>query len=85
MNTIPVTEKRELKWKLKDGTLVPIKNLNDRQLQNFRKIAAKKVDDFYRNYEFFSEILECMDDELQDRISRMKEQLELLEKAKQEV
>lgn len=85
MNTIPVTEKRELKWKLKDGTLVPIKNLNDQQLQNFRKIAAKKVDDFYRNYEFFSEILECMDDELQDRISRMKEQLELLEKAKQEV
>ena len=85
MNTIPVTEKRELKWKLKDGTLVPIKNLNDQQLQNFRKIAAKKVDDFYRNYEFFSEILECMDDELQDRISRMKEQIELLEKAKQEV
>lgn len=85
MNTIPVTEKRELKWKLKDGTLVPIKDLNDQQLQNFRKIAAKKVDDFYRNYEFFSEILECMDDELQDRISRMKEQLELLEKAKQEV
>lgn len=85
MNTIPVTEKRELKWKLKDGTLVPIKNLNDQQLQNFRKIAAKKVDDFYRNYEFFSEILECMDDELQNRISRMKEQLELLEKAKQEV
>lgn len=85
MNTIPVTEQRELKWKLKDGTLVPIKNLNDQQLQNFRKIAAKKVDDFYRNYEFFSEILECMDDELQNRISRMKEQLELLEKAKQEV
>ena len=85
MNQIPITQKRELKWKLKDGSLIPIKDLNDQQLQNFRKIAAKKVDDFYRNYEFFSEMLECMDDELQDRISIMKEQLELLEKAKQEV
>lgn len=85
MNQIPVTQKRELKWKLKDGSLIPIKDLNDQQLQNFRKIAAKKVDDFYRNYEFFSEILECMDDELQDRISKMKEQLELLQKVQEEI
>ena len=85
MNQIPVTQKRELKWKLKDGSLIPIKDLNDQQLQNFRKIAAKKVDDFYRNYEFFSEILECMDDELQDRISKVKEQLELLQKVQEEI
>jgi hypothetical protein len=85
MNQIPVTQQRELKWKLKDGTLVPIKDLNDQQLQNFRKIAAKKVDDFYRNYEFFSEILECMDDELQNRIFKIKYQLELLEKVQAEI
>lgn len=85
MNQIPVSQQRELKWKLKDGNLIAIKDLNDNQLQHFRKIAAKKVDDFYRNYEFFSELLNSMDEELINRISKVKHQLELLEKSKEEI
>lgn len=85
MNQIPVSQQRELKWKLKDGNLISIKDLNDDQLQHFRKIAAKKVDDFYRNYEFFSELLNSMDEELVNRISKVKHQLELLEKSKEEI
>lgn len=79
MNQIPVSQQRELKWKLKDGSLIPIKELNNNQLQHFRKITVKKINEFYRNYEFFSEMLECMDDELQDRISKVKENIELLQ------
>jgi len=56
MTTVPVNETTELKWKLADGTLRPINELTEEELANSRKICAKRVENYYRNYEFKSSL-----------------------------
>jgi hypothetical protein len=63
-----VTEHKELKWKTLDGKLIPLKDLTNQELKQFRKIAAKKVEDYYRNWEFFSSLLEQMDEQVHTRL-----------------
>jgi hypothetical protein len=81
----PVSQQRELSWKTKEGILIPINKLTTEQLQAYRKIAAKNVDNYYRNYEFFSEILEQMDNEIHSRIEVIEQQLIKLKKVEAEI
>lgn len=81
----PVSQQRELSWKTKDGNLIPINKLTTEQLQVYRKIAARNVDNYYRNFEFFSEILEQMDIELHSRVEAVEEELFKLKAIEAEV
>ena len=81
----PVSQQRELSWKTKEGILIPINKLTTEQLQAYRKIAAKNVDNYYRNYEFFSEILEQMDNEIHSRLVDIEQQLIKLKKLEAEI
>lgn len=76
---------QNLKWKLKDGTLVPINELSNEELQAFRKIAKRNTDDFYNKYQFFAALLENMDDELHKRIEDLKLKIQTLEEIEQAV
>jgi hypothetical protein len=80
MNDIlPVNEHKQLKWKLKDGTLKDFNELTNEELKLFRNIAKTKVDTYYRNYEFFNNLLEQMDNEVEDRIVLAQEQVKELQ------
>lgn len=80
MNDIlPVNEHKQLKWKLKDGTLKDFNELTNEELKLFRNIAKTKVDTYYRNYEFFNSLLEQMDNEVEDRIVLAQEQVKELQ------
>lgn len=80
MNDIlPVNEHKQLKWKLKDGTLKDFNQLTNEELKLFRNIAKTKVDTYYRNYEFFNNLLEQMDNEVEDRIVLAQEQVKELQ------
>lgn len=81
----PVSERKELCWKTKEGTLIPINKLTTDQLQAYRKIAAKNVDNYYRNFEFFTELLEQMDTEIHSRIEVIEQQLIKLKQAEAEI
>jgi hypothetical protein len=81
----PVSQQKELSWKTKDGSLIPINKLTTEQLQVYRKIAARNVDNYYRNFEFFSEILNQMDNEIHSRIEVIEQQLIKLKKVEAEV
>ena len=85
MTTVPVNETTELKWKLADGTLRPIKELNEDELANSRKICAKRVETYYRNYEFFRDMLEQMDDQLSERRAKLEAMLQRLKEIESEV
>lgn len=85
MTTVPVNEITELKWKLADGTLRPIKELTEDELSTSRKICAKRVENFYRNYEFFRDMLEQMDDELAIRCNKLEQQLAKLKQIEKQV
>jgi hypothetical protein len=78
-NTLPVNEHKQLKWKLKDGTLKDFNQLTNEELKLFRNIAKTKVDTYYRNYEFFNNLLEQMDNEVEDRIVLAQEQVKELQ------
>jgi hypothetical protein len=78
--TVTINQHKELKWKLKDGTLKPIKDLSNEELQAFRKIAKRNAETFYQKFEFFGSLLEEMDDELQNRINELKAKIQHLEK-----
>ena len=75
MNILPVNEHKQLKWKLKDGTLKDFNELTNEELKLFRNIAKTKVDTYYRNYEFFTELINQMDDELIDRAAVLKQEI----------
>lgn len=85
MTTVPVNEITELKWKLADGTLRPIKELTEDELSTSRKICAKRVENFYRNYEFFRDMLEQMDNELAIRCNKLEQQLARLKEIEKQV
>jgi hypothetical protein len=85
MTTVPVNETTELKWKLADGTLRPIKELTEDELSTSRKICAKRVENFYRNYEFFRDMLEQMDNELEIRCNKLEQQLARLKQIEKQV
>lgn len=85
MTTVPVNETTELKWKLADGTLRPIKELTEDELSTSRKICAKRVENFYRNYEFFRDMLEQMDNELAIRCNKLEQQLARLKEIEKQV
>jgi hypothetical protein len=85
MTTVPVNETTELKWKLADGTLRPIKELTEDELSTSRKICAKRVENFYRNYEFFRDMLEQMDDQLSERRAKLEAMLQRLKEIESEV
>lgn len=85
MTTVPVNETTELKWKLADGTLRPIKELTEDELSTSRKICAKRVENFYRNYEFFRDMLEQMDNELAIRCNKLEQQLARLKQIEKQV
>ena len=78
-DTLPVNEHKQLKWKLKDGTLKDFNQLTNEELKLFRNIAKTKVDTYYRNYEFFNSLLEQMDNEVEDRIVLAQEQVKELQ------
>lgn len=78
-NILPVNEHKQLKWKLKDGTLKDFNELTNEELKLFRNIAKTKVDTYYRNYEFFNNLLEQMDNEVEDRIVLAQEQVKELQ------
>jgi hypothetical protein len=85
MTTVPVNETTELKWKLADGTLRSIKELTEDELSTSRKICAKRVENFYRNYEFFRDMLEQMDNELEIRCNKLEQQLARLKEIEKQV
>jgi hypothetical protein len=74
-----------LKWKLADGTLKPINELTEEELANSRKICAKRVENYYRNYEFFRDMLEQMDDQLSERRAKLEAMLQRLKEIESEV
>jgi hypothetical protein len=85
MTTVPVNETILLKWKLADGTLKPINELTEEELANSRKICAKRVENYYRNYEFFRDMLEQMDDQLSERRAKLEAMLQRLKEIESEV
>lgn len=82
--TIPVNTKKELKWKKLDGTLVSFNQLSNQELKECRKIAGKKIETYYRNFEFFTDLQEQMDIEVHKRLEEAKELVQELEKTKKE-
>ncbi|NBW14092.1 MAG: hypothetical protein EBR82_39455 [Caulobacteraceae bacterium] len=76
---LPVNEQKKLKWKLKDGTLKNFNELSNEELKLFRNIAKTKVDIYYRNFEFFSEMLNQMDEEVADRLTLAEETVKELQ------
>jgi len=72
-------------WKLADGTLKPINELTEEELANSRKICAKRVENYYRNYEFFRDMLEQMDDQLSERRAKLEAMLQRLKEIESEV
>lgn len=85
MTTVPVNETILLKWKLADGTLKPINELTEEELANSRKICAKRVENYYRNYEFFRDMLEQMDDQLSERRAKLEAMLQRLKEIESEI
>lgn len=80
-----VNQPQELKWKTLKGELIPIEELSNIELKKFRKIAAKKSEDYYRKYEFFSTILEQMDEVVHNRLETAKKLVEELELTENEI
>ncbi len=85
MTTVPVNETILLKWKLADGTLKPINELTEEELANSRKICAKRVENYYRNYEFFRDMLEQMDEELVSRREKLETMLARIKEIESQV
>jgi hypothetical protein len=85
MTTVPTNETILLKWKLADGTLKPINELTEEELATSRKICAKRVENYYRNYEFFRDMLEQMDDQLSQRRAKLEAMLQRLKEIESEV
>jgi hypothetical protein len=75
---------KELKWKLKDGSLKPINELTKDEIKTAKKLSLARVNEFYEKYEFFSSLLEQIDLEIEQRISIAQAQLESLKLLEQE-
>lgn len=85
MENLPVNETKELKWKLPNGKLISIKELSEDELSKFRKVCAKRVSTYFRNYEFFTDILSEMDKELKKRTDELESKLKKLKQIETEV
>jgi hypothetical protein len=81
---ILVNQHKELKWKLKDGSLKPINELTQDEIKTAKKLSLARVNEFYEKYEFFSSLLEQIDLEIEQRISVAQAQLETLKLLEQE-
>jgi hypothetical protein len=79
-----VNQHKELKWKLKDGSLKPINELTQDEIKTAKKLSLARVNEFYEKYEFFSSLLEQIDLEIEQRISVAQAQLETLKLLEQE-
>jgi hypothetical protein len=79
-----VNQHKELKWKLKDGSLKPINELTQDEIKTAKKLSLARVNEFYEKYEFFSSLLEQIDLEIEQRISIAQAQLETLKLLEQE-
>jgi hypothetical protein len=79
-----VNQHKELKWKLKDGSLKPINELTQDEIKTAKKLSLARVNEFYEKYEFFSSLLEQIDLEIEQRISIAQAQLESLKLLEQE-
>jgi hypothetical protein len=79
-----VNQHKELKWKLKDGSLKPINELTQNEIKTAKKLSLARVNEFYEKYEFFSSLLEQIDLEIEQRISVAQAQLETLKLLEQE-
>jgi hypothetical protein len=79
-----VNQHKELKWKLKDGSLKPINELTQDEIKTAKKLSLARVNEFYEKYEFFSSLLEQIDLEIEQRISVAQAQLESLKLLEQE-
>jgi hypothetical protein len=81
---VAVNQHKELKWKLKDGSLKPINELTQDEIKTAKKLSLARVNEFYEKYEFFSSLLEQIDLEIEQRISIAQAQLESLKLLEQE-
>jgi len=81
---VAVNQHKELKWKLKDGSLKPINKLTQDEIKTAKKLSLARVNEFYEKYEFFSSLLEQIDLEIEQRISITQAQLESLKLLEQE-
>jgi hypothetical protein len=81
---VAVNQHKELKWKLKDGSLKPINELTQDEIKTAKKLSLARVNEFYEKYEFFSSLLEQIDLEIEQRISITQAQLESLKLLEQE-
>jgi hypothetical protein len=79
-----VNQHKELKWKLKDGSLKPINELTQDEIKTAKKLSLARVNEFYQKYEFFTNLLEQIDLEIEQRISVAQAQLESLKLLEQE-
>jgi hypothetical protein len=79
-----VNQHKELKWKLKDGSLKPINELTQDEIKTAKKLSLARVNEFYEKYEFFSSLLEQIDLEIEQRISVAQAHLETLKLLEQE-
>jgi len=79
-----VNQHKELKWKLKDGSLKPINELTQDEIKTAKKLSLARVNEFYQKYEFFTNLLEQIDLEIEQRISVTQAQLESLKLLEQE-
>jgi hypothetical protein len=79
-----VNQHKELKWKLKDGSLKPINELTQDEIKTAKKLSLARVNEFYQKYEFFTNLLEQIDLEIEQRINIAQAQLESLKLLEQE-
>lgn len=79
-----VNQHKELKWKLKDGSLKPINELTQNEIKTAKKLSLARVNEFYQKYEFFTNLLEQIDLEIEQRINIAQAQLESLKLLEQE-
>jgi hypothetical protein len=79
-----VNQHKELKWKLKDGSLKPINELTQDEIKTAKKLSLVRVNEFYQKYEFFTNLLEQIDLEIEQRINIAQAQLESLKLLEQE-
>ena len=79
-----VNQHKELKWKLKNGSLKPINELTQDEIKTAKKLSLARVNEFYQKYEFFTNLLEQIDLEIEQRINIAQAQLESLKLLEQE-
>jgi hypothetical protein len=71
-------ENNEPVWKFRDGTIVPVSKLTDKQLKECRNTALKNVDKHFQLMNLFTDLTNNLEAEMTTRIRETESKLQYL-------